>query len=111
LGSSFDDRLAHEFGRVIGLEGRALGQDVLLSPMTNIIRVPHAGRNFETFGEDPLLSSRMVAAQVQGIQSQGLIATVKHLAANNQEADRMTVNAVVGEQPLREIELPAVQSA
>jgi beta-glucosidase len=111
LGSSFDDRLAHEFGVVVGREGRALGQDVLLSPMTNIIRVPHAGRNFETFGEDPLLASRMVSAQVQGIQSQGLIATVKHLAANNQEADRMTVNAVVDEQTLREIELPAFQSA
>lgn len=111
LGSSFDDRLAHEFGVVVGREGRALGQDVLLSPMTNIIRVPHAGRNFETFGEDPLLSARMVVAQVRGIQSQGLIATVKHLAANNQEADRMTVNAVVDEQTLREIELPAFQSA
>ncbi|MDQ6743950.1 MAG: glycoside hydrolase family 3 C-terminal domain-containing protein [Candidatus Dormibacteraeota bacterium] len=111
LGSSFDDRLAHEFGSVIGREGRALGQDVLLSPMTNIVRVPHAGRNFETFGEDPLLCLRMVSAEVQGIQSQGLIATVKHLAANNQEADRMTVNASVDEQTLREIELPAFQAA
>jgi beta-glucosidase len=111
LGSSFDDRLAREFGKVVGREGLALDQDVLLSPMTNIIRVPHAGRNFETFGEDPLLCSRMVRAQVEGIQSQGLIATVKHLAANNQEADRMTVNAAVDEQTLREIELPAFQSA
>lgn len=111
LGSSFDDRLAHEFGRVIGLEGRTLGQDVLLSPMTNIIRVPHAGRNFETLGEDPLLCSRMVAAEVEGIQSQGLIATVKHLAANNQETERLTVNAVVDEQTLREIELPAFLAA
>lgn len=111
LGSSFDDRLAHAFGSIIGREGRALGQDVLLSPMTNIIRVPQAGRNFETFGEDPVLCSRMVRAEVQGIQSQGLIATVKHLAANNQEADRMTVNAAVDEQTLREIELPAFQAA
>jgi beta-glucosidase len=111
LASSFDDQLAHEFGSVIGREGRALGQDVLLSPMTNVIRVPQAGRNFETFSEDPLLSSRMVAAEVQGIQSHGLIATVKHLAANNQESDRETVNATVDEQTLRELELPAFQSA
>ena len=56
--------------------------------MVNTIRVPNAGRNFETFSEDPLVSSRTVAAEVGGIQSQGLIATVKHYAENNQETDR-----------------------
>jgi beta-glucosidase len=86
-----------EFGTVLGREGRALDQDVLLSPMTNVLRVPHAGRNFETFGEDPQLSSRMVTVEIQGIQSQGLIATVEHLAANNQEVNRMTVNAAADE--------------
>ncbi|RMI36710.1 beta-glucosidase [Actinomadura harenae] len=115
LASSFDDRLARRFGQAIGRDGRALGQDVLLGPMVNTIRVPQAGRNFETFSEDPLLSSRMVAAEVRGIQSQGLIATVKHFAANNQETDRglfsTGVNVRVGEQALQEIELPGFHAA
>lgn len=111
LASSFDDRLARTFGQVIGHDGRALGQDVLLSPMTNIIRVPYAGRNFETFSEDPLLSSRMVSGEIAGVQSQGLIATVKHYAENNQEDNRMGVNVNVDEQTLRQIELPAFEAA
>ncbi|MDL4772991.1 glycoside hydrolase family 3 C-terminal domain-containing protein [Actinomadura xylanilytica] len=115
LASTFDDRMAREFGRVIGRDGRALGQDVLLAPMVNTIRVPQAGRNFETFSEDPLLSSRTVAAEVRGIQSQGLIATVKHYAENNQETDRGTfsagVNVNVDEQTLHEIELQGFQAA
>ncbi|WP_405623589.1 glycoside hydrolase family 3 C-terminal domain-containing protein [Streptomyces sp. NBC_00076] len=111
LASSFDDRLARTFGQVIGRDGRALGQDVLLSPMTNIIRVPYAGRNFETFSEDPLLSSRMVSGEIGGVQSQGLIATVKHYAENNQEDNRMGVNVNVDEQTLRQIELPAFEAA
>ncbi|WP_150136258.1 glycoside hydrolase family 3 C-terminal domain-containing protein [Streptomyces hyaluromycini] len=111
LASSFDDRLAREFGRAVGRDGRALGQDVLLAPMTNTIRVPYAGRNFETFSEDPLLSSRMVAGEVEGVQSQGLIATVKHYAENNQEDNRMGVNVNVDEQTLRQIELPAFEAA
>ncbi|WP_069767799.1 glycoside hydrolase family 3 C-terminal domain-containing protein [Streptomyces sp. LUP30] len=111
LASSFDDRLARTYGQVIGRDGRALGQDVLLSPMTNIIRVPYAGRNFETFSEDPLLSSRMVSGEIGGVQSQGLIATVKHYAENNQEDNRMGVNVGVDEQTLRQIELPAFEAA
>lgn len=111
LASSFDDRLARAYGQELGREGRALGQDVLLSPMTNIIRVPQAGRNFETFSEDPLLSSRMVSEEVKGIQGQGLIATVKHYALNNQETDRTTVDVRADEQTMREVELPAYQAA
>ncbi|WP_337061169.1 glycoside hydrolase family 3 C-terminal domain-containing protein [Kineococcus sp. G2] len=111
LASSFDDTLARRFGEVIGRDGRALGVDVLLSPMTNNIRVPVAGRNFETFGEDPLLASRTVGAEVAGIQSQGLIATIKHYAANNQEENRFDVDVQVDEQTLREIELPAFRAA
>ncbi|MEV0400389.1 glycoside hydrolase family 3 C-terminal domain-containing protein [Actinoallomurus sp. NPDC050550] len=115
LASSFDEGLARAYGRVIGRDGRALGQDVLLAPMVNTIRVPYAGRNFETFSEDPLVSSRTVAAEVGGIQSQGLIATVKHYAENNQETDRgvfgPAVNVNVDEQTLHEIELPGFNAA
>ncbi|HEY7484097.1 MAG TPA: glycoside hydrolase family 3 C-terminal domain-containing protein [Streptosporangiaceae bacterium] len=115
LASSFDERLARTYGQVIGHDGRALGQDVLLAPMVNTIRVPYAGRNFETFSEDPLVNSRTVAAEVRGIQSQGLIATVKHYAENNQETDRgvfgPSVNVNVDEQTLREIELQGFNAA
>ncbi|MFF8507401.1 beta-glucosidase [Streptomyces sp. NPDC015492] len=111
LAATFDERLAEEYGTVLGREGRALGQDIVLGPMTNVIRVPHAGRNFETYSEDPLLSSRMAAHEVRGIQNQGLMATVKHFAANNQEYQRETIDAVVDEQTLQEVELPAFRSA
>jgi beta-glucosidase len=111
LSATFDPGLARRFGEVEGREGRARNQDVLLSPMVNIVRVPHAGRNFETLGEDPLLAARMVASEVQGIQSQGLIATVKHYVANNFEQDRQNVDAIVDERALHEIYLPGFEAA
>ncbi|MGW2677789.1 glycoside hydrolase family 3 protein [Streptomyces sp. NPDC001436] len=111
LAATFDDSLATAYGKVLGHEGRALGQDVVLGPMVNTIRVPHGGRNFETFSEDPLVSSRTAAAQIKGTQSQGLMATVKHFAGNNQETDRFTVDAAIDEQTLQEVELPAFRSA
>jgi beta-glucosidase len=111
LACTFDTGLARRYGKVIGHEGRALGQDVLLSPMCNLIRVPYSGRNFETFSEDPLLTADLVAAEITGIQGEGLIATVKHLAMNNQEQDRMSVNVRADEQTLRETELRAFAAA
>ncbi|MER5888438.1 glycoside hydrolase family 3 C-terminal domain-containing protein [Streptomyces sp. NPDC001941] len=111
LASAFDPGLARRYGQVIGREGRALGQDVLLSPMVNLIRTPYAGRNFETFSEDPLLTSDLVAEQIRGIQGEGLIATVKHFALNNQEHDRMTVDVHADEQTLRETEARGFESA
>ncbi|MGP9022107.1 beta-glucosidase family protein [Streptomyces sp. BR1] len=111
LASAFDPALAREYGEVIGREGRALGQDVLLSPMVNLIRTPYAGRNFETFSEDPLLAADLVAEEVCGIQGQGLIATVKHFALNNQEKDRMSIDVRAGEQTLHETELRGFEAA
>ncbi|WP_327282321.1 MULTISPECIES: glycoside hydrolase family 3 C-terminal domain-containing protein [unclassified Streptomyces] len=111
LASAFDPALAREYGRVIGREGRALGQDVVLSPMANLIRTPYAGRNFETFAEDPRLTADLVAEVVRGIQDEGLIATVKHFALNNQEQGRDTVDAVAGEQTLHETELRGFEAA
>ena len=111
LAASFSPALARRFGQVLGREGRALEQDILLSPMTNIVRVPQAGRNFETFGEDPFLAASLVSAEVRGIQGEGLIATIKHYAANNFERDRMSVDVVVDERTLREIYLPAFEAA
>ncbi|MEU5269204.1 beta-glucosidase family protein [Streptomyces hygroscopicus] len=111
LASAFDPGLAREYGRVIGREGRALGQDVLLSPMVNLIRTPYAGRNFETFGEDPLLTADLVAEEIRGIQGEGLIATVKHFALNNQEHERMSIDVVVDERTMRETELRGFEAA
>ena len=111
LGATFDPDLARRFGEVIGREGRAREQDVLLSPMVNIVRVPHAGRNFETLGEDPLLAGRIVAAEIRGIEGEGMLATVKHYVANNFEQDRISIDAVVDERALNEIYLPAFEAA
>ncbi|GGN52448.1 hypothetical protein GCM10011579_009530 [Streptomyces albiflavescens] len=111
LASAFDPGLARRYGQVIGREGRALGQDVLLSPMVNLIRTPYAGRNFETFSEDPLLAGDLVAAEIRGIQGEGLIATVKHFALNNQEKDRMSIDVRVDEQTMHEVELRGFEAA
>ncbi|MFK4070635.1 beta-glucosidase [Streptomyces sp. NPDC029674] len=111
LASAFDPALARRYGRVIGREGRALRQDVLLSPMVNLIRTPYAGRNFETFGEEPLLAADMVAEEIAGIQGEGLIATVKHFALNNQEKDRESVDVRADERTMHETELRGFEAA
>ncbi|MGW6532403.1 beta-glucosidase [Streptomyces venezuelae] len=111
LAAAFDPALARRYGQVIGREGRALKQDVLLSPMVNLIRTPYAGRNFETFGEDPLLAADMVSAEIKGIQGEGLIATVKHFALNNQEKDRMSIDVRVDERTMHETELRGFEAA
>jgi beta-glucosidase len=84
---------------------------VLLAPAVNIQRVPQAGRNFETYGEDPYLASRMAVAYIKGVQSENVVATVKHFAANNQETDRHTIDTIVDERTLQEIYLPAFRAA
>src|SRR5215475_8683935 len=85
LAATWDRSLAQEYGAALGAETKAKGQNSLLGPMVNIVRVPEGGRNFETFVEDPYLTAQMAAAEIRGIQSQGVIAEVKHYAANNQE--------------------------
>jgi beta-glucosidase len=111
LASTFSPDLARAYGRVIGRDGRARHQNVILAPMVNIVRVPQGGRNFETLGEDPVLAGRLVAAEVEGIQSEGLIATVKHYALNNQENQRQSVSADADERTMHEIELPGFEAA
>jgi beta-glucosidase len=111
LASTFSPALAKRYGQTMGRDGVALRQDVLLAPMVNIVRVPQAGRNFETLGEDPWLASELVAAEIAGIEGEGLIATVKHFALNNQENARQSVSADVDERTMHEIELPAFEAA
>lgn len=111
LASTWDTGLARDYGVVIGLEAKALNDDLLEGPDINIARIPQNGRTFEAFGEDPYLVGRLAVAEIQGIQSQGEIANVKHYAANNQEDHRFTINEIVGERALREIYLPAFEAS
>jgi len=101
--ASWDTDLLDRYGQVLGAEHAGKGNDVALAPTINILRVPGWGRAFETFSEDPELAGDLAAAEIRGIQSQGVIADAKHFAANNQETDRQTVDAVVPERALREI--------
>ncbi|GAA0718217.1 hypothetical protein GCM10009060_07800 [Halorubrum trapanicum] len=111
LAATFDPDLAERFGRALGREATARGQDVLLGPGTNLIRVPHCGRNFEYFSEDPIHAGAFAAAVTEGIQSAGVVATPKHYAANNQETGRAEVSAEAAEPVLRELYLPAFRDA
>src|SRR5215471_12963748 len=111
LASTFSADLAQRYGEVLGRDARSRDQDVIFGPMMNMVRVPQAGRNFETLGEDPSLMASLVAAETRGIQSQGEIATAKHFAENNQENNRMGVNVNVDDQTLREMELRGFEAA
>jgi beta-glucosidase len=109
LASTWDPGLLARIGEALGRECLAGEVAVLLGPGVNMKRSPLCGRNFEYFSEDPLLAGELGAALVNGLQSQGVGASVKHFAANNQETDRMTVSADVDERTLREIYLPAFE--
>lgn len=109
LGSAWDPELAERVGRALGEEARAEGVGVLLGPGINIKRSPLCGRNFEYLSEDPIVSGVLGAALVCGLQSQGVGASLKHFAANNQEFDRMRASSDVDPRPLREIYLRGFQ--
>jgi len=109
LGSSWDVELATRVGIALGEEAKAEGVGILLGPGINIKRSPLGGRNFEYLSEDPYISGVIAAGLVNGLQSQGVGASLKHFAANNQETDRLRVSADVDERPLREIYLRGFQ--
>src|SRR6266511_673134 len=111
LAATFSADLAQRYGQVLGRDARSRDQDVIFGPMLNMVRVPQAGRNFETLGEDPTLMAQLVAAETRGIQSQGEIATAKHYAENNQENQRQTINVNVDDRTLREMELRGFEAA
>ena len=111
LAATWDPELVRRVGESVGREARARGVHIMLGPGLNIYRAPMAGRDFEYYGEDPYLASRMAVAWINGVQSQGVMATAKHFAANNQEYDRHNVSSDVDERTLREIYLPAFEAA
>ncbi|GAA4176239.1 beta-glucosidase family protein [Gryllotalpicola koreensis] len=109
LASSWDPALMQRVGAALGDECRAADVAVLLGPGVNMKRSPLCGRNFEYFSEDPLLAGSLATGLVTGIQNKQVGTSLKHFAANNQETDRMTIDAQVDERTLREIYLPAFE--
>ena len=111
MAATWDPGLIRRVGWALGREVKAKGRHMLLGPCININRVPHGGRNFESFGEDPYLTSRIAVSYVEGVQSEKVVACAKHFACNNQEWERATIDAKVDERALREIYLPAFRAA
>lgn len=111
LAASFDPLLSRIYGESLGEEALYRGKNMILGPGVNIYRTPLNGRNFEYMGEDPFLASIMVVPCIQGLQSKGVAACVKHYALNNDEEYRFQVNAVVSDRALHEIYLPAFKAA
>jgi len=110
MAASWDPDLIERVGVALAEETRALGCDILLAPCVNIVRTPLAGRNFETYSEDPYLAGRIGVSYVKGLQSKNVGASVKHYACNNQEIERFRGNSGVDERTLREIYLPAFEA-
>lgn len=111
LAATWDPSLAFEYGKIAGEETRAAGNTLLEAPDVNIARIPQGGRDFEGYGEDPFLDASIAVANIEGIQSTGIMATVKHYISNNQEDNRGNVNEEIGERALREIYMPAFKAA
>jgi beta-glucosidase len=111
MAATWDTELVQREGQAIGQEVKALGRDMILGPTVNINRVPLWGRNFEGYGEDPYLAGRLGVAYVRGVQGEGVIPSVKHFAANNEEYERHRVDATIDERTLHEIYLPAFKAA
>ncbi|MCW2811854.1 MAG: glycoside hydrolase family 3 domain protein [Friedmanniella sp.] len=109
VASAWDPELLGRIGRALAQEARACNLSVILGPGINIKRSPLCGRNFEYFSEDPFLTGELAVGLVDGIQSRGVGTSLKHYAANNQESDRLRVDAQVDERSLREIYLPAFE--
>jgi beta-glucosidase len=105
LGATWDVELVERVGVLLGREARRKAARILLAPTVNLHRSPLGGRNFESYSEDPLLAGLLAAAYVQGVQSQGVVTTVKHFAGNESELDRMTADSQIDERTLRELYL------
>ena len=111
LASTWDPALAQRVGEQIARDARAKGKHFVLGPGVNICRAPMNGRNFEYFGEDPFLGSRIAVGYIEGVQSQGVAATIKHFMGNNSEFDRHSTDSIIGERALHEIYLPIFEAA
>jgi beta-glucosidase len=111
MAATWDTELVRREGQAIAQEVKALGRDMILGPTVNINRVPLWGRNFEGYGEDPFLSARLGVAYIKGVQGEGVIPSVKHFDANNEEFERHRIDESVDARTLHEIYLPAFKAA
>ena len=113
VAATWDTAAEQQYGQLIGDEQAGKGTTIDLGPTVNIVRDPRWGRAFETIGEDPYLNGQLGAADIQGVQSTGVMAQVKHLAVYNQETNRDTAldDAIISTQTMQEIYLPAFQAA
>lgn len=111
MGATFDPDLIQAAAAAMAVETKALGHDMLLGPCVNISRHPFGGRNFESFGEDPFLTTQLALGYLRGIQSEGVIPSTKHLVLNDQEHKRMFINSVADERTMHEIYFPPFLAA
>ncbi|MFN2511085.1 MAG: beta-glucosidase [Pyrinomonadaceae bacterium] len=111
LAATWNPQLAGRVGMELGRDARAKGVHFLLGPAVNIYRAPMNGRNFEYFGEDPFLASRLAVEYIKGVQSQGVSATIKHFMGNNSEFDRHRTDSIIDERTMREIYFPTFEAA
>jgi len=111
IAASWDPELARKIGESLGRDARARNVNFLLGPGVNIARSPLSGRNFEYLSEDPFLNASLVVPFIEGVQSQGVVATVKHFVLNDQEFNRHNASSDVDERTMREIYLPAFEAA
>ena len=111
LAASWDPALAQRVGEAMGRDARARGVHFFLGPGANIHRAPQNGRNMEYYSEDPFLAGGMAVGFIDGIQSRGVVATIKHFVANNSEYDRRHLDTLIDERTLHEIYLPAFEMA
>jgi beta-glucosidase len=105
IGATFDAKLANKIGHLLADEAKAKGAHVILGPTINIQRSPLGGRGFESYSEDPYLSGVLAGQYCKGVKEKNIVATLKHFVCNDQEHERMAVNAIVTERALREIYL------
>jgi len=111
LAATWSPELAYKYGTGMAREARLRGKDMILGPAINIQRIPTGGRTYEYLSEDPFLSSRLAVGYTKGAQDNGAAVCLKHYALNNQENNRGTVNAIIGERAMREIYLPPFRAA
>src|SRR5215469_3551209 len=111
MAASWDTDLVQREGQAIAQEVKALGRDMILGPTVNINRQPLWGRNFEGYGEDPFLAGKLAVAYVRGVEGEGVIPSVKHFDANNEEYERHRIDETIAERTLHEIYQPAFQAA
>ncbi len=110
LASAWNPKLSRDFGTAVGRDAKGRGVSILLGPGVNLSRIVQNGRNFEYMGEDPYLASRSAVNMIEGLQDQGIVATIKHFVANNHENDRFNDSADVSERALRELYLRAFEA-